>query len=195
MPETTSKSWGEATRDYKDHQRQAIAHAAMDLIIEHGGGGLSMSALAQRAGISRPTLYRYFPDLDHVLVGVAQVVAEHDLAFEAMVLAGPDPSSQLQTVAAAVVDASQHHPLGGMELEAALPPVGRKLVHEHQARVEKLVADILARGVKGGDFADDLDPKADAALILAIARHARPDQAGRVLHLIDKITTAKEQNQ
>ena len=40
------------------------------IVEEEGIAGLSMSTLALRAGVSRQTLYKYFPDIDAVLAGL-----------------------------------------------------------------------------------------------------------------------------
>jgi AcrR family transcriptional regulator len=183
----------EATQVYKDRQRHGIALTALDLLVEHGGAGLSMSTLAETAGISRPTLYRYYPDLDAVLVGIAQMVAAHDDAFATMVLAEPDPTSQLHTALEAVADAAAHTTLPGAALEAALPPAGRDLLRAHQEGVRGLLADILRRGVGDGEFAADVDPDADAGLILGLAARAHPDHVDRVHHLVGKILHPQEQ--
>lgn len=78
-------------------------------------------------------------------------------------------------------------PNAGAALKGALPPAGRDLPHAHARRVEELVADILRRGVQAGQFAADVEPAGDAALILGLAGRARPDQADRVRHLLAKI--------
>ena len=58
MTETDSLTWEAATSQYRDRQREGILVAALHLLAEHGSGGMSMSSLANAAGISRATLYR-----------------------------------------------------------------------------------------------------------------------------------------
>ena len=180
-------AWADATRSYKIEQRQNIAEAALTLLTEHGGSALSMSAIAQMVGISRPTLYRYYPDMDSVLLGVAELVAQHDEAFAATVLGEPDPSSQLSTFLNAITDPTSHGPLTATALEAALPPAGRELLGSHEDRARELLADILRRGIKSGHFTSDLDPVPDARLILGLAQQSLPDTADRVHLLVDRI--------
>lgn len=53
------------------HRRQvhdAILDATAELIAEHGPMSVAMSAVADRAGIGRATLYKYFPDVESILV-------------------------------------------------------------------------------------------------------------------------------
>jgi AcrR family transcriptional regulator len=54
-----------------DAHRAAVREAALDataaLVAEHGLVALTMSQIAERAGIGRATLYKYFPDVQAVL--------------------------------------------------------------------------------------------------------------------------------
>ncbi len=73
----------------------SILGAAMRIVEEEGIAGLSMSNLAQRAGVSRQTLYNYFPDVDAVLRGLAEMgdAGTEDLA--ARLSAEPDARASL----------------------------------------------------------------------------------------------------
>jgi len=192
MPTTIRKSpgstqWADLTQAYRTGQRESIAQTAMALLVEGGGVGLSMSALAQAAGISRPTLYRYYPDMESVLVGVAGLFSQHDESFAAEIMAESDPRQQLQTFIDAVTDPSAHGHLTAVELEAALPPEGRALLHGHEDRARGLLADILRRGIQAGVFASDINPDTDARLIFGLAQQAQPDSVERVHVLVDKL--------
>lgn len=192
MPTTTRKAqgshqWANVTEAYRDGQRASIATNALALLIEGGGAGLSMSALAQEAGISRPTLYRYYPDMESVLVGVAALVAQHDESFSAQVLAESDPRGQLRAFLDAVTDPATHGHPSAVELQAALPQEGRRMVRAHEDRARGLLADILRRGVQAGDFAADIDPDTDARFILGLAQQAQADTIERVHALVDKL--------
>ena len=192
MPTTTRKArgstqWANLTEAYRKGQRESIAHTAMTLLIEGGGAGLSMSGLAQAAGISRPTLYRYYPDMDSVLVGVAELFAQHDEAFAAEVLAESDPRGQLQAFLDAVTDPIAHGHPTAVELEAALPPEGRKLLHAHEDRAYRLLVDILKRGVRADVFSSDVNPDTDARFILGLTQQAQADTIERVHVLVDKL--------
>jgi len=182
-----STQWADLTEEYRKGQRESIARTAMALLVESGGAGLSMSALAQAVGISRPTLYRYYPDMDSVLVGVAELVSRHDEAFASQVLAESDPRRQLRTFIDAVTDPAAHGHLSAIELQAALPPEGRKLLNAHEDRARGLLTDILRRGVKDGYFAADLDPDTDARFVLGLTQQAQADTIERVHVLVDKL--------
>lgn len=62
---------------------EAVLRATADLLLEVGYAGLSLSAIAERAGTTRPALYRRWPSLDHLV---------HEAAFPEA-LAAPLPST------------------------------------------------------------------------------------------------------
>lgn len=61
------KLWTETIEEHRDAVRDALIDAVGDLVALSGVAGLSMAAIASRAGVGRATLYRYFPDLEAIL--------------------------------------------------------------------------------------------------------------------------------
>jgi AcrR family transcriptional regulator len=50
----------------------AVLEAAIQVLERHGEGGFNTNAIAERAGVSVGTLYRYFPDKGAILLALAQ---------------------------------------------------------------------------------------------------------------------------
>src|SRR6201995_745107 len=48
--------------------RLAVLHAADDLLVEHGFGGLTVEAIARRAGVAKQTIYRWWPSKVEILL-------------------------------------------------------------------------------------------------------------------------------
>lgn len=80
-----SENAGTAAVTAVDETRRRILQAAVEAASVHGVARLSMSDVARTAGLSRPTLYRYFASRDELFAAallsetqalVAQVVAE-----------------------------------------------------------------------------------------------------------------------
>jgi AcrR family transcriptional regulator len=68
--------------------RAAILAAATELFAAHGAGAVSMDAIAGRAGVGKPTLYRHFGDR----AGLAHAVfEERERAFQEAVIRGSGP--------------------------------------------------------------------------------------------------------
>lgn len=76
------------TRPYKSPLREQqtqqtrlmLLQAAAEEIVAHGASGMTMSAIAERAGVSERTVYRHFPDrqalIDGLTLWVDQQIAE-----------------------------------------------------------------------------------------------------------------------
>ncbi|NJC40814.1 AcrR family transcriptional regulator [Brevundimonas alba] len=79
---------------------EAILDAASVLFSEQGGG-VSMEAIAKRAGVSRQTLYNRFPS--KLEIGRALASRRSD-AINAPLRAGGDPQTVLTTLAALLLD-------------------------------------------------------------------------------------------
>ena len=130
--------WDESVTAHRAAVRDGIKDATWALVLEHGLLGLTMSQIAARVGISRATLYRYFPDVDSILV------AWHADQVDAHI-------AQLRNVAADVADSVER-------LEAVLvcyATIAREVPHgtelatllhqgAHLTRAEQQVADLLA---------------------------------------------------
>jgi AcrR family transcriptional regulator len=62
------KIWADTIDSHRRQVNDAILDATAELIAEQGPLSVAMSAIAERAGIGRATLYKYFPDVGAILV-------------------------------------------------------------------------------------------------------------------------------
>lgn len=58
-----------------EEARRRIVEAAAALHATHGGVGTSHAMIARRAGVSIPTVYKYFPTRDHLIPACTGLVA------------------------------------------------------------------------------------------------------------------------
>ncbi|HEX7815247.1 TetR/AcrR family transcriptional regulator [Dyella sp.] len=56
------------------NKRQAVLDAGIDELMAQGLAGASMEAIAQRAAVSKRTLYKYFPSIDAVFAEVVELM-------------------------------------------------------------------------------------------------------------------------
>ena len=96
--------------EHRAQQRAALLAAARDLLLEGGYSALSFAALAQRAGLARPTVYSYFETKDDVLVALC----EADLPLvateiEAAVRRASTPRGRIVAFIRAQLRASRQH--------------------------------------------------------------------------------------
>lgn len=79
----------------KDDRRKALLNSAAELVEEAGWGVLNMSALADRAGVSRQLVYQHFPNFESLLGATAWVVFTDTMEGTAQAIAShPDDLKQ-----------------------------------------------------------------------------------------------------
>lgn len=118
-----------------------------------------MAAIAGAAGISRETLYRYYPDIDAVLVGIATSLASHDDAFEAHARQQAD-----------------HRDLRDVRPHSSLRPTRRRLMGRQARDILTTGVDPLARaGAERISIGYEPDNPASGHLHAASASNRRPE--------------------
>src|SRR6185312_2766961 len=89
--------------DTIDAHRRAVRDATIDttatLVTKHGLRGVTMSQIAEQAGIGRATLYKYFPDVEAILLAWHErQVGEHLAQLAAISEQHEDPAGRLHAV-------------------------------------------------------------------------------------------------
>src|SRR5919199_1093274 len=70
--------WHQTIEAHRRGVREAILETTAALVAERGLHAVTMSQIAEEAGIGRATLYKYFPDVEAILVAWHQErVSEH----------------------------------------------------------------------------------------------------------------------
>src|SRR5688572_26143234 len=62
------KLWNETIESHRRAVRDAILETTWALVSEHGLTSVTMSQIAEETGIGRATLYKYFPDVEAILL-------------------------------------------------------------------------------------------------------------------------------
>ena len=77
--------------------RERIAEAAFELISARGMAGVTMSAIAERAGVARQTLYNHFADVEGIVLwAVDQYEAAGMEQLRQVIAATEGPAAQLE---------------------------------------------------------------------------------------------------
>jgi TetR/AcrR family transcriptional regulator, cholesterol catabolism regulator len=182
-------------------RRSAAIDAARALAGEGGYSAVTMQAVADRAGLGRATLYRYFASKDHLLAEVALAWgAQLTTALRERRLGAETPAERVAEVILCVLDAAQREPrLTGAVLAAATSP-DPEAVRAGQ-RLGALIGGYLevALGAAAATARDEradllghvffstllhttsgrLAPEAAAASVRAAAHHLFPEGAPR----------------
>jgi AcrR family transcriptional regulator len=147
------KLWNETI----DAHRRAVRDATLDttaaLIAKHGLRSVTMSQIAEETGIGRATLYKYFPDVESILMAWHERQVGGHLAELATLAHGPgDPMERLETVLEtyAVARSKDHD----TDL-AALLHQGGHMDHAHE-HLKHLLQGLLVEGAKRGKVRRDV---------------------------------------
>jgi AcrR family transcriptional regulator len=85
-------------RPRSEQARVAILHAVDDLLVEVGYAALTMKGIAERAGVGRQTVYRWWSTKAEVLFEAAITDAAKELAKEPRATLADDVSAYLEAV-------------------------------------------------------------------------------------------------
>nr|WP_321513171.1 TetR/AcrR family transcriptional regulator [uncultured Pseudodesulfovibrio sp.] len=72
-------------RPRSEEAQKAILNAAHELLCENGGQGLTIEAIAKRAKVGKPTLYRWWPTLADIVLEAALCQADTDITVPSFV--------------------------------------------------------------------------------------------------------------
>jgi len=150
------KLWTETIEEHRRAVRDATLDTTSALVHEHGLASVTMSQIAAAAGIGRATLYKYFPDVEAILVAWHdRHINRHLRQLTEARDAAATPADQLGAVLTAfALIQHQHH---DTELPVALLHRGEHVARMRQ-QLQDLVADLIAIGAGAGDIRADIAP-------------------------------------
>ena len=183
------KLWNETVEAHRQAVREAILDAAWALVTERGLASATMSQIAERTGIGRATLYKYFPDMGAILAAWHQRhVAGHLAHLAGLRDGGGDAVERLEAVLAAYALIAYQRGQHGAELVA--------LLHrgEHVARAQQqlsnLIRDLLAEVAATGGVRDDVAPDELASYCLHALTAASSLPSEEAVHRLVALTLA-----
>jgi len=157
------KLWNETIEEHRRAVRDATLDTTAALVAEHGLRSVTMSQIAEETGIGRATLYKYFPDVEAILVAWHErQVTGHLEHLAELGDQGGDAGERLEAVLEAY--ALIHHEHHGTEL-AALLHRGAHVARAQQHLLD-LIRDLLTEAAKTGDVRDDVAPSELASYCL-----------------------------
>ena len=152
--------WDDTIQAHRAAVRDAILDTTAALVSKHGLLSVTMSQIAEATGIGRATLYKYFPDVEAILVAWHErQISTHLQQLAELRDQDGDAGQRLQTVLEAYAliahDRFSHqHP--GPEL-AALLHRGAHLTRAQQ-QVHDLVKGLLTEAAAAGGVRGDVAP-------------------------------------
>jgi len=179
------KLWSETIEGHRREVRDAILDTTAALAHQRGVLSITMTQIAEDAGVGRATLYKYFPDVEAILVAWHErQLAAHLEQLTALRDRGGDARERLEAVLEtyALIRYENH----GGEL-AALLHRGEHMSHAHH-QLTALVEGLLKEASVAGDVRDDVSADELAAYCLhaITAAAGLPSKASvrRLVHVI-----------
>ena len=154
---------GAGTVDPNPSAEDRIIHAAFAVISEHGLGGVTMSQIAETAGVARQTLYNHYADVDSI---VAATIKRHNSEsielLETSLQIADSPIDRLEQMVRHFASIGVHAHQS-IDLRSALALELQAGLDEYQDTVENHISAIILDGQQRGDFRSDLRSEASAA--------------------------------
>ncbi|MDQ4077838.1 MAG: TetR/AcrR family transcriptional regulator [Chloroflexota bacterium] len=152
------KLWNETIEAHRVVVREAILDTTWSLVAEHGLTSVTMSQIAEKTGIGRATLYKYFPNVEAILLAWHERHVSGHLKYLAELRdqAG-DARERLEAVLEAYALISHHREHHGTELAVFLHR-GEHVAGAQQQLID-LIRDLLAEAAEVGDIRDDVAPE------------------------------------
>ncbi len=148
--------WTETIEGHRREVRQAILDTTAALASEHGVLSVTMSQIAEEAGIGRATLYKYFPDVEAILLAWHErQVTSHLDQLAGLVDRPGTAAARLEAVLETFALMTHGRPHDG-EL-AAVAHRGEHFV-KAQGQLQDFIEDLLREAVKTGAVRDDVAP-------------------------------------
>ncbi len=149
--------------------RQQISETATQLFIEHGFAATTIDQIAEVAGVSRRSFFRYFPSKEDVILGE---LVERGPLVAAALAARPEDEPPWDALRAALLSLRQSR----AQDDRAELEIGRMLYEtptlrarhlEKQLAWESLLAPVLAERIRSTTQNATIDPELQASAIVS----------------------------
>ncbi len=160
LPSVTTDMQRKPGRPRSPRVDEALEAAVVDILATEGYAGLRIDDVAERANVSKTTIYRRSPTKAALVVDVLKRLKHARIPM-------PETGSTEQDLRALVHDlyASMHGTalgaaVAGLVAERHADPVLEAELTALWAARQAMVASVIRRGIEAGDIRDGLDEKA-----------------------------------
>jgi AcrR family transcriptional regulator len=155
--------WNDTVEAHRHEVRGAILDATAALVVENGLLSVTMSDIAEETGIGRATLYKYFSDVETIMLAwhERQVTGHLEQLTKVRDQAGSTGARLAAVLEAYAFISHEHH---GTELAALLHR--GKHVDRAQQQLTDFIRELLTEGAKTGEIRDDVAPDELASFCL-----------------------------
>jgi TetR/AcrR family transcriptional regulator, regulator of autoinduction and epiphytic fitness len=172
--------------------RAVILEAAVAELAEVGYGGVTIEAVAARAGVGKSTIYRHWRDKLDLIADAFETFHERMVPDLGDLSACGAIELLLGHVAEVVVDSTFSRCIPAMIEGAERDPRVRDFFHAYSAERRQALIDLIGRGIRQGEFDPEIDPELATATMLGTIFYQRlmtsePFEPGRAGELVDLV--------
>lgn len=158
-------------------RREQLLNAALDLIAEQGYSGISMEAIARRAGVTKPVVYDLFSNRGELLMALLEREEARAFALLAEVMPSApsvDPDELITAGFRAFLESVAANPTTWRLIvlpAEGTPEVVREHVEAGRADVRQRLEELLRWGLEARGGPKDVDTELAAQALEALAEH------------------------
>ena len=150
------KLWSATIEEHRRTVHDAIVDSTWALVKERGLLAVTMSQIADRSGIGRATLYKYFPDVEAILVaGHRRHVTNHLRELTRLRDGGGSPGERLEAVLRAYAFLAYHRERHSTPELGALLHRGEDVTHAELQLVD-LFRGLMVEATAARQLRDDV---------------------------------------
>jgi AcrR family transcriptional regulator len=155
------KLWTDTLETHRRAVRDAVVESAADLVGRRGIRSVTMSEIAEKAGVGRATLYKYFRDVEAILLAWHERQVTGHLARIAEACARPGTARERIVAVLEAYALVRHESRGHGELAAFLHQGEHVL--DAERRVREIIGALITEGAAAGELRGDVPPDELAA--------------------------------
>jgi len=149
---------GRAPHRRDENARLAVLHAADDLLVERGFGGVTVEGIAARAGVAKQTIYRWWPSKTDILLDTLIDDASRQLMIPNTGSAVQDMRRYLRALASFLTKEPAGKVLLALIGEAQHDPEMARSFHRRYLDPQRQnEREMLKRGIADGELSDEID--------------------------------------
>lgn len=163
-------------QNHRDNQREGIIEAAKMKFIQNGIENVSISAIADKARITRKTMYMYFTDKRDLAWAVFEKLLE-DLKVEMGgldTIIGGNGLQRLESFVMKVINQLEAHPdhfrflgeFNSLYARENNPAAVRQFIEQRWEGVYNIVTQLVQEGISDGSLRPDLDANRTSAALI-----------------------------
>jgi AcrR family transcriptional regulator len=150
------KLWSQTIESHRRAVREAILATTASLVAQHGLAAVTMSQIAEEVAIGRATLYKYFPDVESILVAWHDdLVSRHHQHLRAIRDQAATARDRLEHVLQAYAQMVFQRPRYA-DLIAVVH--GGEHVTRAEHHLRELVRDLIRDAKASGNIRNDVTP-------------------------------------